>query len=57
MIRCRELVELVTAYLDEALLAHDRAGVEAHLAQCDGCTAYLEQFRATIALIRQSAET
>ena len=47
---CQELVELVTAYLDDALSAADRARFEAHIAGCDGCTGYLEQIRVTIAL-------
>lgn len=47
---CQELVELVTAYLDDALPAADRARFEAHIAECDGCTGYVEQIRVTIAL-------
>jgi Major Facilitator Superfamily/Putative zinc-finger len=45
---CRELVFLVTDYLDGVLPADWRAGVERHLAECDGCTAYLQQIRVTI---------
>ena len=47
---CQELVELVTDYLDDALLPADRARFEAHISDCDGCTGYLEQIRVTIAL-------
>jgi anti-sigma factor RsiW len=47
---CRTLVELVTEYLEGALPADGRALVDAHLAGCDGCTAYLEQMRTTIRL-------
>ena len=47
---CQELVELVTEYLDDALPPADRARFEAHIADCDGCTGYLEQIRVTIAL-------
>jgi anti-sigma factor RsiW len=47
---CRELVELVTDYLEGALSRRDRARFEAHIASCENCTAYLEQFRQTIAL-------
>ena len=46
---CQELVELVTEYLDDALPPADRARFEAHIADCDGCTSYLEQIRVTIA--------
>ena len=47
---CRELVELVTAYLDGGLSRADRRRFEAHIDACDNCTLYLEQFRETIRL-------
>jgi len=47
---CIALVELVTDYLDGALSKSDRARFEAHLGDCHGCTAYLEEFRETIRL-------
>jgi anti-sigma factor RsiW len=43
-----ELVELVTAHLDEALDPDTRARFDQHLTECDGCENYLEQFRATV---------
>jgi anti-sigma factor RsiW len=46
---CRDIVELVTAYLEDALDARDRERFEEHLVFCDGCGAYLEQMRTTIA--------
>jgi anti-sigma factor RsiW len=45
---CREIVELVTAYLDDALAPPDRERFEEHLVFCDGCDTYLEQMRLTI---------
>jgi anti-sigma factor RsiW len=45
---CNELVELVTAYLDGALDSDTQARVEAHLADCDGCANYVQQFRETV---------
>jgi anti-sigma factor RsiW len=45
---CREVVELVTAYLEGALSRRDRKRFERHIAACDGCTAYLAQMRVTI---------
>ena len=45
---CRELVELVTHYLDGALDAGERARFEAHIGACDHCTAYIQQMRLTI---------
>jgi anti-sigma factor RsiW len=50
-IACQELVELLTDYLEGALPADEVAAVEAHLAQCPGCEHYLEQMRATIAVL------
>jgi anti-sigma factor RsiW len=47
---CRELVELVTDYLDGALPRRDRKRFEAHLRGCGNCTLYVEQFRETIRL-------
>lgn len=49
-IACRELVELITDYLEGALSAEQHARFENHIAGCDGCTAYLEQMRETIRL-------
>lgn len=45
---CRELVELVTEYLEGALDEADTRRFEAHIAKCDGCTRYLAQLRRTI---------
>jgi anti-sigma factor RsiW len=45
---CRQIVELVTAYLDDALAPADRERFEEHLVFCDGCSGYLEQMRLAI---------
>ena len=45
---CRELVELVTDYLEDRLPADARARFEGHLAGCNGCQAYVEQMRMTL---------
>jgi anti-sigma factor RsiW len=47
---CRELVELVTDYLEGALPAHERVRFEAHLGECESCVAYVEQMRTTVRL-------
>ncbi len=49
-LNCLELVELVTAYLEGDLSSGERRRFDAHLAACDGCTAYVEQMRRTIEL-------
>ena len=53
---CQELVEVLTDYLDGTLDPHDRARLEAHLAICDDCQVYLEQFETTITLADQAGE-
>jgi len=45
---CRELVELVTDYLEGALTPRERARFERHIAVCPHCTAYLGQLRETL---------
>jgi anti-sigma factor RsiW len=44
---CRELVELVTDYFEDALPRRDRRRFERHIAGCDGCLTYVEQMRVT----------
>ena len=53
---CRELVELVTDYLEERLSPIDRARFEAHLTECEACRTYLEQFRETIRVLGRLPE-
>jgi anti-sigma factor RsiW len=45
---CRELVELVTDYLENRLSPADRERFDAHLSDCEDCDAYLDQMRRTI---------
>jgi anti-sigma factor RsiW len=45
---CKELVELITSYLEGTLRGRRRRRFESHLAACDGCTRYLAQMEATI---------
>lgn len=45
---CKQLVQLVTDYLEGALSATDHRRFEVHLKKCDGCSAYLIQMRDTI---------
>lgn len=47
---CKELVELVTEYLENSLPDDARQRFEKHISGCDGCTAYLDQMRQTIRL-------
>lgn len=55
---CKELVELVTEYLEGTLPPVERERFEAHLGTCSGCTHYLQQMRQTIyALGKVTEET
>ena len=42
---CRELVEIVTDYLEARLSVEDRTRFELHLGYCDWCRTYLRQMR------------
>jgi anti-sigma factor RsiW len=48
---CRELVELVTAYLEGELDPRDRTRFEVHIGVCEHCSAYLEQMRVTLRVV------
>ena len=45
---CSQLVELVTPYLEGMLGAAGTGVLQAHLGECEGCEAYLEQYRQTV---------
>jgi anti-sigma factor RsiW len=47
---CRELVEVVTDYVEGRLSGPDRRRFEAHLETCEGCRNYLQQMQETIRL-------
>ena len=42
---CRELVQLVTDYLEDVLPRAERDRFEQHIASCRGCAVYLRQMR------------
>jgi anti-sigma factor RsiW len=50
-LRCREVVERLTDYLEGALPAGGRARLHAHLAGCRGCRDHLRQLLVTIRLL------
>jgi anti-sigma factor RsiW len=53
---CREFVELVTGYLEGTLPDEERARMEAHLAECDGCSGYLEDMRRLVGTLHATPE-
>jgi MFS family permease len=52
-VACRELVTVISDYLDGVLDADWRARVDQHLGGCDGCSGYLDQIRAIVDLLGQ----
>lgn len=53
---CREFVEVLTDYLEDALEPAERAEVERHIVICRGCSNYIEQMRTTISLLGSVAD-
>ena len=51
MLSCREVVELVTGFLERALGPAEEGAVGRHLASCTGCRTYLDQIMITVALL------
>jgi anti-sigma factor RsiW len=49
---CRELVELVTTYLEGELGSGGRTRFEAHVAHCSGCATYLRETRRMLRVLR-----
>ena len=50
-VACRDLVERITELLDGVLPADEAAAARAHLDECPGCAAAVEQFRRTIEVL------
>ncbi len=48
---CRELVEVITDYLEGTLPERDRVRFDAHLEECPYCVNYLVQMRETAAAL------
>jgi anti-sigma factor RsiW len=55
--QCREFVERITDFLEDALRPLDRLRFEAHVPRCPGCRAYLEQMRQMIGALGRLADT
>ena len=47
---CRQLVEMVTDYLEGDLDPVERTAIEQHLSRCGHCAGYVQQVRAMLVL-------
>jgi len=50
-VACRDLVQRITDLLDGALAPDEERAALAHIDECPGCAAALDQFRRTIDLL------
>jgi anti-sigma factor RsiW len=55
-LRCVSGVDLVMEYLEDVLPADARATLEAHVARCARCRAFLDSYRATPSILRRATE-
>ena len=53
---CKELVDLITEYLEGALSSSDRLRFEQHIDRCSPCRIYLDQIRQTIRVAGKLSE-
>lgn len=56
MLRCRDIVELLEDYLDGTLDPETASALEAHLADCQDCTAFINTYRGTVRSSRGLSE-
>ena len=56
MYACREVVELVSEYLEGAMTPEQTTRFELHLNLCDGCFSFVEQVRTTAAMAGRLSE-
>ncbi|HEX4363571.1 MAG TPA: hypothetical protein VHZ75_03415 [Solirubrobacteraceae bacterium] len=50
-VTCREFVEVLTDYLEDAIEPCVRAEIERHIVICRGCSNYVEEMRSTVGLL------
>ena len=50
---CRDVVEVVNDYLEDAMSPEERAAFEQHLHACPWCLTYLNQIRASSSFVRR----
>ena len=53
-VACRDGVALLMDYLEDLLPADERAVLEAHVAGCPRCVAFVESYRRTPGILREA---
>ena len=53
---CRELVDVITDYLEGTMAQGDRLRFDAHLAECPYCVNYIDQMRAAVGALGELTE-
>ncbi len=56
MLTCREIVQLMTEYLEGTMPTEERLRFERHVAICPACRGFLAQMRETLRLSGEIAE-
>ena len=56
MLHCRDVVDLILAYLEGTLDPGERQAFESHIADCLNCWRFLQTYRETVALGQQLRE-
>ncbi len=56
MLRCKDIVDLLEAYLEHGLDPATTQALTAHLADCADCTAFLNTYRRTVDTTRELRE-
>ena len=51
---CADGVGLLTDYLEGVVDAATRTGIDAHLAECPRCVAFVRSYRATAGIVRRA---
>lgn len=57
MLRCRDIVELLDRYLEGGLDKGTTDALDAHLRDCEDCTAFLRTYRTTLRTASTLRET
>jgi hypothetical protein len=56
MLQCKDIVDLLEAYLEEELDPATTQALTAHLADCSDCTAFFNTYRRTVGTTRELRE-